>query len=88
MAENKNINIPKPSASVPEYRFGCGCCETKNSPKHKEDCFFFHSETDMGATIPTCSYYSQGLGFCPCENCKKYISNSNAYSIIKAEVEK
>lgn len=65
----------------------CGC-GLESTPKYKEDCYFFHKEKDMGATIPTCDYHSKGLGFCPCENCKKYISKSAAYKIVKAEAEK
>ncbi len=90
-AELPPPNIPKPSVNVPKYRSFVegGCyCRTRNAPTHKEDCFFFENVQDMGAKIPTCSYYSQGFGFCPCENCEKYISNSTAYHIIKAKVEK
>lgn len=67
------------------FCFGCGF---EGTYKYKKDCFFFHEEKDMGATIPTCGYHSKSLGFCPCENCKKYISKSAAYKIVKAEVDK
>ena len=91
MEQDKKINIPIPNAGAPKYRSFAECgygCGIRTAPIHKEDCFFFENVQDMGSRIPTCSYHSQGLGFCPCESCEKYISNSTAYNIIKAEVEK
>lgn len=58
---------------------GCGC---QPSP-YKEECYFYSEEHDMGASIPCCSFRG-GLGNCPCENCKSYLSEQAAYRIVRA----
>lgn len=64
----------------------CGCSGPQKIVK--EDCYFYHEEPQMGATIPTCSYHNKGLGDCPCEECKKYISRSDVYKMVKESAEK
>lgn len=81
------INISKPSYPFLPYPFFCGCA-MPTEPEHKTDCYFFHEEHQMGATIPTCSYYHGGLGNCPCKDCKKYISKSEAYKMVLEKVNK
>lgn len=44
----------------------------------RNDCYFYYEEPDMGAHIPICKLYSK-LGYCPCENCKDYVSEAEAY---------
>lgn len=51
-------------------------------------CYFYFEERQMGGIIPTCSYYNKGLGYCPCEGCKKYISKSDVSNIVKETVDK
>lgn len=55
----------------------------RQNPPYKTDCYFCHEERQMGGIIPTCSYHNKGLGYCPCENCKKYISKTDALKIVK-----
>lgn len=62
----------------------CGC----QKPLHKTDCYFYFEERQMGGSIPTCSYYNKGLGDCPCEGCKKYVSNADISNIVKETVDK
>lgn len=55
--------------------------------RYKEDCYFYHEEIDMCATIPTCKYYLE-LGYCPCEECKnKYFPKEEVYGMIKKIVD-
>lgn len=53
---------------------------------HKTDCYFYHEEQDMGASIPCCNYALLGLGQCPCNGCKHYISKIDADRIIREKV--
>lgn len=53
----------------------------------KEDCYFYYTEHQMGAIIPTCSYYNNGLGNCPCDGCKKYITKSDVYKLVKESID-
>lgn len=62
-------------------------CVGQNLP-HKTDCYFYAEERQMGGIISTCSYHNKGLGYCPCEGCKKYISKSDVSNIIKETVDK
>lgn len=55
-------------------------------PERKTDCYFYHEEKDMGATIPCCTYFG-GFGNCPCENCKKYFEKRKVYEIVKKIVD-
>ena len=73
-----------PSFSYGEMAIGHCCCMEK--PKEKRDCYFYHSEPDMGAHIDVCSYYGK-LGYCPCENCEKYIKKSDAFKMMKEYVD-
>jgi hypothetical protein len=50
--------------------------------RHNEDCYWFDSVQDMGAHIPTCDYFGR-LGYCPCDNCDKYITNRTISKIVK-----
>lgn len=56
-------------------------------PARKTDCYFYHEEPGMGAHIPSCNYFSK-LGYCPCEECNKYISKSNIDGIVREFVDK
>lgn len=81
----KNNCIPKPT--YVNYNFFnnyCGCF--KQEPEYKTDCYFFADVQDMGAHIPTCNYNNQ-LGYCPCENCKKYIKQSEVFQEVKQKVD-
>lgn len=62
----------------------CGCQKSL----YKTDCYFYAEERQMGGIILTCSYHNKGLGYCPCEGCKKYISKSDVSNIIKETVDK
>ena len=50
--------------------------------RHNEDCYWFDSVQDRGAHIPTCDYFGR-LGYCPCDNCDKYITNRTISKIVK-----
>lgn len=63
--------------------FGCGMEE----PKEKRDCYFYHSEPDMGSHIDVCNYHGK-LGYCPCENCDKYIKRTEVFEIVKEHIKK
>lgn len=58
---------------------GCGC-----TPKStmRQDCYFYSEDMDMGAIIKCCSFHG-GYGYCPCGECDKFISKSEAYNIIR-----
>lgn len=76
--------VPMSTPNTADYLSfaGCGCpCKTN----YKENCYFYEAVRDMGATIPTCNYYAK-LGHCPCENCKKYISKSTVFEMVKNKV--
>lgn len=69
------------------YRiYGCGL--DFNTPKYKEDCYFYGETKDMNATIRYCSQSEIEWGYCPCEKCDKYISNIEASQIIRKYIEK
>lgn len=71
-----------------DYIPSCGACFGNLIQEHKEKCFFFESVQDMGAHIPTCSYYSEGLGHCPCKDCDKFIDKSEAAAIVRDFIDK
>ena len=51
-------------------------------PNYREDCYYFHSEQDMGAHIPYCRKERE-YGYCPCsEDCKNYISKQEVSRIV------
>lgn len=62
------------------------CMLNNQIPKYKNLCYFYHEERDMCAIIPTCNYYGQ-LGYCPCENCDKYVPRYEVYGMIKKIVD-
>lgn len=62
------------------------CILNSQIPKYKNLCYFYHEERDMCAIIPTCNYYGQ-LGYCPCEDCNKYVPRGEAYGMIKKIVD-
>ncbi len=81
------MDIPKPNfvSSYPIPFCGCSCF---NQPKERNtDCYFYEDVQDMGAHIPTCNYHKQ-LGYCPCENCKKYIKYSDVSKVVRKYVDK
>lgn len=44
----------------------------------RKDCFHYHCERIMGASIDCCS--EKGLGICPCtEDCKDYVNKYEVY---------
>lgn len=65
----------------------CGCGIRDMKPERKRDCFFYHEEHDMGATIPCCGYHG-GYGNCPCDGCDKYVGFGTASMVIRAMVER
>lgn len=80
-----------------EIKYPCGqhsthgCGLDFNPPKYKEDCYFYEEAKDMGATIRyryCCAQSEIEWGYCPCEKCDKYISNTEASKIIRNYVEK
>lgn len=86
------MNIPMPVYPTQYMPFAvsfldmCGCGVPQKTAK--KDCYFYHEEHQMGATIQTCSYHNNGLGDCPCEGCKKYIARSKVYKMAKEAVDK
>lgn len=52
-----------------------------NIQNHNTDCFFFTNVQFMGANIPTCNYHLK-LGYCPCNKCDNYVSESKVYEIV------
>lgn len=71
-------------SEYPAFGWGCGCSMQRTE---KRDCFFYHEEKDMGATVPCCSYFNT-YSECPCDGCKKYIEMSKVFSIVKGVVDK
>lgn len=59
-----------------------GCC----MPIKRNDCYFYYEEPSMGAHIPICKLHFK-LGYCPCENCKDYISEAEAFTRVITTVE-
>lgn len=71
---------PIPGYYPEKYPKDCTCgCEV-GSP-YKEDCYFYYNVKDMGANISCCNLH-KGLGNCPCENCDKFLSKSDAFKVI------
>lgn len=79
---------------IPEYNlkdkypkdwiYGCGATYQK---PYREDCYFYHAEPSMGGRISCCRLH-KGLGNCPCTNCNKFLSESDAFKIILNYVNK
>lgn len=84
MNSNDNTEIKYPCG---QYQT-CGCGLDFNQPKYKEDCYFYGETKDMGAIIRYCTQSEIEWGYCPCEKCDKYISNTEASKIIRKYVEK
>lgn len=80
------MEIPKPNFTSNYPMFSSGCCGCFNQPKEKADCYFYHEEHQMAASIPTCNYHGQ-LGYCPCKDCDKYIKSSDVFRIVKNHVD-
>ena len=68
-----------------DYRVQCAVNDLR--PKRKTDCYFYEEVQDMAAHIPTCNYHGE-LGYCPCENCHKYISRREVFEMVKEKVDK
>lgn len=86
-----SMDIPKPieatqyaPCSITPFFGTCGCF---NQPKEKTDCYFYEEVQDMGAHIPTCGYHHK-LGYCPCEECKKYIHSGDVLKGVRDYVDK
>ncbi|MDE6763714.1 MAG: hypothetical protein K2J73_08560 [Oscillospiraceae bacterium] len=84
VSQTKLDKAPMPTPNTMDYLSfaGCGCSRKTN---YKENCYFYEAVRDMGATIPTCNYYAK-LGYCPCEDCNKYISKSTVFEMVKNKV--
>jgi hypothetical protein len=51
----------------------------------KRDCYWYHCEHQMGASIDCCTL-AKGLGDCPCsDDCDNYISHMEAIERLKAQ---
>lgn len=85
MIEKKLISTPAPSYPV-AY---CGCGLSFESPKYKEDCYFYGETNDMGAIIRFCTRDKIEWGYCPCEKCEQFLSKEEvdrvARNIFKTE---
>lgn len=68
-----------------DYRVQCAMNDLR--PERKTDCYFYEEVQDMAAHIPTCSYHGK-LGYCPCENCPKYIPSKEVFGMVKEKVDK
>ena len=69
------------------YRtYDCGL--DLNQPRYKEDCYYYGETKDMGAIIRYCTQSEIEWGYCPCEECDKYISNAEASKIIREYIGK
>lgn len=67
----------------------CGCGNETKQQK-KLDCFFFNAgfnEGNLYFRVQSCDYFAH-TGYCPCENCNKYICGKDAFGIIKEHVDK
>ena len=51
------------------------------SVEKKRGCYFYSEVHDMGASIACCGL-NEGLGNCPCEECDKFLSKSDAFDIV------
>lgn len=72
---------------VPSYPVGyCGCGLSFESPKYKEDCYFYGEEHDMGATIRFCTREKIEWGYCPCEKCDRFLSKEEADKIVRSNI--
>lgn len=86
-----NIQPPTYPITYPSYNsfaLAFALCGRQERMTYKNDCYFYHEEKDMLATIPVCSYHKKGLGYCPCDSCQKYISNADVYKMAKDAVNK
>ena len=54
----------------------------KGEEMKRTDCYYYDDVHDMNATIPTCDYYEE-LGYCPCEDCKIYISPQKIDKLVR-----
>lgn len=85
LKQNKDVIPPLENYSynsIPPF-FSCGC---STEVKERTDCYFYHEEHDMGARIPFCSYHNKEFGHCPCKDCDKFLSKSEADKIINEYV--
>lgn len=83
------MDIPKPNFTSQYPIFSNGFCGCFNQTKTKEktDCYFYTEVQDMGAHITTCGYHHK-LGYCPCEDCKKYIHSGDVLEGVREYVDK
>ena len=52
----------------------------------KRDCYWYHCEHDMGASIDCCTL-NDNIGDCPCtDDCKNYISSSEVTRQLKYRI--
>ena len=52
--------------------------------EYRKDCYFYYESQEMSAYVPNCTYDEKyRYGFCPCNNCKNYITKKEAYELIK-----
>ena len=52
----------------------------------KRDCFFYSEYKEHPASIPTCNYDGT-IGYCPCADCRLFISYDEAEDIVKNYVD-
>lgn len=79
---NQKREIPKPS--FPTFN---ACCCGGQEEKYKRDCYFYHEDFDMGATIPYCTYDNKGFGHCSCKDCDHFLDKAEANKIVRADIE-
>lgn len=51
-----------------------------------EDCYFYHEEHMMEGRVSCCTFDKYALGVCPCNKCTNYISQSEAYKLVKSKM--
>lgn len=78
--EQKLSSMPAPSYPV-AY---CGCDLSFESPKYKEDCYFYGETNDMGATIRFCTREKIEWGHCPCEKCDRFLSKEEVDRVARS----
>lgn len=78
--EQKLISMPVPSYPV-AY---CGCGLSFESPKYKEDCYFYGETNDMGAIIRFCTRDKIEWGYCPCEKCEQFLSKEEVDRVARS----
>ena len=79
LSEEKRMEILRNS-----HIFYCSCFSEK--PTQNRECYFYHDEKHMGGSIPTCNYFDK-LGYCPCDDYKKYIKRSEVFKMVKEHVD-